>query len=698
MKLGFKCDRKVLIITAIFTVLAAILVIWSKSPLPMIPGFAVLAFGLCSFQLSISSAVPGWWKALVNSKAGEKLGFLKKMTVAHDNLLGWIWSAVLIYAGAWFSTWCMQWTILEPELYAKTGKTAFRLNVMCVLILYLAMTLIIARVRYAWIISHLLVLIVAFADYFVYEFRENEISVADMDTIGTGLSVAGNYQFQLHTRGCIVLLLSMLAIIAVFKFRFKFRHPILVRIPLLILILWMVPQTWGKIKGRVTQTWEKKGTYRNGFIVNFILTIRDSRVDAPSGYSAEAVALLETQYADAAQSTGSGNASDTAGVSEPQTGGEKKKATIITIMDESFADFRLIGDLNTNVEVTPFIDSLKENTVRGYAMSSVYGAKTPNSEWEYLTSHSMAFMPGGSVVYQQFIDDAPFSMVTTLKNQGYTAVAMHPYFKAGWRRNTVYPKLGFDEMKFMDTGDFDETNILREYITDQELFDKIIERYEAKEEDEPLFVLGVTMQNHGGYKDFYDNFQHDVYQIGGEYFNDASQYLSLIHQTDKAVENLITYFSNVDEPVEIVFFGDHYPSLQAGFIRSLNGKGTSGLTLTELEELFSVPFFIWTNYDTEEEEIERTSLNYLGTMALERSGAEIGPYNRFILDMMDVIPAMNIRGYYSKSQGKYLHISDAAGTERTWLQKYRYLQYNAIFDEKGRSEIFFPKPGEATGE
>ena len=160
------------------------------------------------------------------------------------------------------------------------------------------------------------------------------------------------------------------------------------------------------------------------------------------------------------------------------------------------------------------------------------------------------------------------------------------------------------------------------------------------------------------------------------------------------LENLIGYFKEQDVPVEIIFFGDHLPSLQTAFFRALNGKGISGLTLTQLQQLFSVPFFIWTNYDTEEQEIERTSLNYLGTMALQRSGAEIGPYNRFILDMMDVIPAMNIRGYYSKSQGKYLHISDATGTERTWLQKYRFLQYNAIFDQKGRSEVFFPKPGE----
>ena len=40
----------------------------------------------------------------------------------------------------------------------------------------------------------------------------------------------------------------------------------------------------------------------------------------------------------------------------------------------------------------------------------------------------------------------------------------------------------------------------------------------------------------------------------------------------------------------------------------------------ELEKLYTVPFFIWTNYDTPEETVDITSLDYLSTMALERAG------------------------------------------------------------------------------
>lgn len=155
----------------------------------------------------------------------------------------------------------------------------------------------------------------------------------------------------------------------------------------------------------------------------------------------------------------------------------------------------------------PYFHSLKENAIHGYALSSVFGAKTPNSEWEFMTGNSMAFLPSGSVVYQQYISKTPTSIVSNLKNDGYTCVAMHPYYETGWSRNAVYPDLGFDETHFID--DFDQTKLLREYITDRELYEKIIDRYESRAANEDLFIMSISMQNHGGYTEKYDNFDEE---------------------------------------------------------------------------------------------------------------------------------------------------------------------------------------------
>ena len=140
----------------------------------------------------------------------------------------------------------------------------------------------------------------------------------------------------------------------------------------------------------------------------------------------------------------------------------------------------------------------------------------------------------------------------------------------------------------------------------------------------------------------------------------------------------------------VVFFGDHQPSLNSQFYKLMNGKGMSGLTLEELEDLYTVPFFIWTNYDTPEETVEMTSLNYLVSMALERSGLEIPAYNQFLLDMMEVIPAINSQAYYSLEAGTYKYLDEATGKEKEWITNYQMLQYNNMFDNKLQSKVFFP--------
>lgn len=365
----------------------------------------------------------------------------------------------------------------------------------------------------------------------------------------------------------------------------------------------------------------------------------------------------------------------------------EEEPTIIVVMNESFADLSVIGELQTNKPLTPFMDSLYENTIKGYALSSVFGAKTPNSEWEFMTGGSMAFLPVGSVVYQQYISDTPTSMVSTLKNEGYTCVAMHPYYETGWSRDLVYPILGFDESYFIEY--FDQTQMIRKYISDEEMYSKIIERFESRKVNENLFIMSISMQNHGGYAESYDNFEENYYKIGRSY-TDANQYFSLVRESDDALRDFINYFTLVDEPVEIIFFGDHQPSLNRNFYEILNGKGLSGLTTKELQALYTVPFFIWTNYDTPEETVEITSLNFLSTLALERAGIDLPPYNQFMADLMEVVPAINARGYYSLEKGKYIHVEDALGKELEWISKYESLQYNGMFDSKNTSSVFFP--------
>ena len=126
----------------------------------------------------------------------------------------------------------------------------------------------------------------------------------------------------------------------------------------------------------------------------------------------------------------------------------------------------------------PFIDSLKENSVRGNLYVSVKGGNTANTEFEFLTGNSLAFLPAGSVAYQQFVKSDLPSLASHLGDLGYTTAALHPYRASGWNRNIVYPKLGFDAMYFQE--DFQNATTCRGYVDDQSAFNKLIELYENK--------------------------------------------------------------------------------------------------------------------------------------------------------------------------------------------------------------------------
>lgn len=595
----------------------------------------------------------------------ERIKCLKK--------LSGLWTALLLAGGAIFTTVSVQYLLLDSTLFDNLTNSKWQLNILCVLVVYLLMLLITAKVNLSVIISHAFFMLLAFINYFVYLFRENEFIFSDLRSIGTGLSVAENYKLVLHDRGWHVIIASVLFMLLMSFVKISFERKICVRVLSAlsgVLLCIVISLNTRNIN---TETWEQKGSYLNGYVLNFVLSARDSFVSAPENYLLDTVKVLEAEYAD--------EQVNTLGIKMT------KEPTIIVVMNESFADLSVIGNLQTNEPLTPFMDSLSENTVKGNALVSVFGAKTPNSEWEFLTGESMAFLPVGSVVYQQYMSETPTSLVSTLKNEGYTCVAMHPYYETGWSRNIIYPRLGFDESYFID--DFDQTQVVRKYISDKELYRKIIERYENRDQDENLFIMSISMQNHGGYATKYTNFTENYYKVGRS-FTDANQYFSLIKESDEALEELITYFSQVEEPVEIVFFGDHQPSLTSKFYKLLNGKGLSGLTLEELQDLYTVPFFIWTNYDTEEEQVEMTSLNFLSTMTLERAGINLPAYNQFMADLEEVVPAINARGYYSLSERKYKHIDEAVGEEAEWISNYQSLQYNGMFDLKNTSEIFFP--------
>ncbi len=132
-------------------------------------------------------------------------------------------------------------------------------------------------------------------NYFVYLFRGNEFIFSDLKSIQTGLSVAGNYEFVMDDRAGYVILISTLYVALIRKLHVSFKESADGDHLYLSAVLSGV-YIGHKTEYIVTETWEQKGSYRNGYILNFVLSVRDCFIAAPDGYSSEAVKALEEQY------------------------------------------------------------------------------------------------------------------------------------------------------------------------------------------------------------------------------------------------------------------------------------------------------------------------------------------------------------------------------------------------------------------
>ena len=408
--------------------------------------------------------------------------------------------------------------------------------------------------------------------------------------------------------------------------------------------------------------WKPKDEYaNNGFLASFVKQSKNLFNEEPENYSIENLENIMSEKDYTTQTEVTGNSPN-----------------IIVIMSESFSDLSVNGDFETSEEYMSYFYSLEENTIRGNTYVSVFGGQTPNSEWEFLTNNSMAFMPYRTVPYQQYIRKPSYSLATTLKAQGYTANAIHPWYGSGYRRNAIYPLLGFDSFDSLET--LDNLEYLRKYPTDLSTYKEIIKQFENKNEDEKIFNFTVTMQNHSGYD--LEGYDSTVFLTDIENCPRVEQYLSVMKESDKALEYLINYFENYDEKTIILFFGDHQPPyFEDEFWEAIMEDPTNETTK------YITPFLLWANYDIEEKYIDKISLNYLSILLMDTAGLKTTTYMNFLKNMQTEIPVITGNGYIDNENNYYTFDSQSKYSDI--LDKYELLQYNNVFDYKNRINSFF---------
>ncbi|MGI5958792.1 MAG: LTA synthase family protein [Massiliimalia sp.] len=556
----------------------------------------------------------------------------------------------------------------------------FWMNLAIYFAVYLFLYAVTKKIRIALIAGSTLFLIYGYADYYVYLFRGSPFLPFDLLSAGTAMDVIDGYTFVFPIQLILGTLLWLSLILASFTFRddrtgyFKLRSTLLPRIGLAIgsavfLVSMGTTQMFSNLE-IYNDPWDMAGSRsNNGCLLNFCLNIQFMVVEKPDGYSPEAAQ----------------NIIDNLTVSSEPTSDIQAK-NVIVIMNESLTDINVLGDAHLNEDNLPFIHSLTENTIKGNCYVSIFGGGTCNSEFEALTGNSIAFLPMSSIAFQQYIEEETSSLGSQFGSLGYNTYAMHPYLGSAWQRDRVYPLLGFDE--FWDFYSYEQPDMLRNLMSDEGDFQKLIQTYEEKEPGSDLMMFNVTIQNHGGFND--PDYPVTIYPTDcqGQYPN-TEQYLSLVKDTDEAFENLVTYFSQVDEPTIILMFGDHQPKIEDAFYEKLLGKPLDQLNQEETMKRYMTPYVLWANYDIPEAEMDIGS-QYLSTLLMDMAGVPLPDYNRFLKEMHETIPVFCRYGYYDQEGNLYSLEDENEYSEL--INNYQILQYNNMFDSKNRISSIFDMP------
>ena len=563
-------------------------------------------------------------------------------------------------------------SVVVVEYMVKGGSVgleqSFWQGWLCYIGLYAAAYLITARGRHAVCVGMGISLLHGLIDHYVMLFRGTPVMLSDVFSIGTAANVAQGYSAPVELsvlRGVSTAVLYCV-LVCLMQRRWKLFDRWYVRrgCSLIVVALAAYAVHYGLgITGTSINFWASSRSYSEFYY--FLRCAGRSIVRAPEGYSADGLQTLAEDYK-----------------------GEQgtKTPNIIVIMNESFSDLGIVGNFETNEDYMPFVHSMQKgqkNTITGNLLVSTFGGGTANTEFEFLSGDTMAFLPFGCSPYQMYVKSEMPSLVGALEAQNYQTVAMHPYLSTSWNRPQVYQSFGFDEQCYEDSFPSDVERV-RGRVSDSASYKKIIELYENREEGQPFFLFDVTMQNHGGYeREGYPAFEEKI-RLTGEYegrYQQVDTYLSLVRCSDEAVQELISYFANVSEDTAIIFFGDHQPNVPSAFYDELYGNTDAERSREQKQTKLITPFFIWANYDIGSQTGVEVSANYLSAFALDALGCSTSGFDELRLAAQQSVPRINSYGYYL-ADGSW-HDNETL-SECEALTAYRSAQYAQIFDPKKR--------------
>ncbi|QXC51953.1 LTA synthase family protein [Agrobacterium salinitolerans] len=419
----------------------------------------------------------------------------------------------------------------------------------------------------------------------------------------------------------------------------------------------------------IPMMWDQQENYRhNGFLMAFAFNIPMANVAAPEGYGDNSIADLTSKSASFAANKGD-------------------YPDVIMLMSESLWDPTRLENVELSADPMPTIRAKRSGNV----FSPEFGGMTANVEFEALTGFSNAFLPYGSIPYQQYIRRPVPSLASFFRGEGYSAIAMHPFQEWFWNRKQVYANFGFEEFRSEETLPAMEKR--GNFASDDALMDEIMAT--AEKAQNPLFLFAVTLQGHGPYE--VTRYAKNTIGVEGDLSASASQALATYSQgvaeADEALLKLMRWAKKRDRETIIVLFGDHLPPLGQTFVESGYMPGMVASRRAPLEVMkkeHETPLVVWSSKKGVRKNIGTISPALLPYHVLKTAGFSDPFYTGMLGEVQQAFSVVDRHMLVTADGKAQPDWSIAANAVPEVVRDYRMLQFDMMFGQQYGRERFFP--------
>ncbi|UXT57351.1 LTA synthase family protein [Agrobacterium fabrum] len=419
----------------------------------------------------------------------------------------------------------------------------------------------------------------------------------------------------------------------------------------------------------IPMMWDQQENYRhNGFLMAFAFNIPMANVAAPEGYGDNSIADLTSKSASFAANKGD-------------------YPDVIMLMSESLWDPTRLENVELSADPMPTIRAKQSGNV----FSPEFGGMTANVEFEALTGFSNAFLPYGSIPYQQYIRRPVPSLASFFRGEGYSAIAMHPFQEWFWNRKQVYKNFGFEEFRSEETLPAMEKR--GNFASDDALMNEIMAT--ADTATNPLFLFAVTLQGHGPYEAA--RYAENTIDVTGGLTASASQALATYSQgvveADDALLKLVRWAKKRDRETIIVLFGDHLPPLGQAFVESGYMPGMVASRRAPLEVMkkeHETPLVVWSSKKGVRKNIGTISPALLPYHVLKTAGFSDPFYTGTLGDVQQEFSVIDRHMLVATDGNAMLDWSIAPNAVPDVVRDYRLLQFDMMFGAQYGRERFFP--------